>query len=125
MRKELSKTKLKMQMQRKTSSDLRSTISLALKNKNWNPIAQMLSTPTRNHAAVNLSDIEKKTSVGDTVVIPGKILSLGEISKKIRICALSFSSGALQKIKKTKSEIVSIAEEINKNPKAEGIKIIR
>ncbi|MBI2631625.1 50S ribosomal protein L18e [Candidatus Pacearchaeota archaeon] len=125
MREKISKTKLKMQLKRKTSSDLRNTISLALKNKNWNHIAKMLSTPTRNHATVNLTDIEIKTSVGDTVVIPGKVLSLGEISKKIRICALSFSSGALQKIKKTKSEIVSLAEEISKNPKAEGIKLIR
>lgn len=125
MQKLISKTKVKRQLGKKTSPNLRDTIALALKNKGWNPVAKMISTSKRNHADVNLLDIEKQTSVGDTVVIPGKVLSSGEITKKIRICALSFSSSALQKIKKTKSEPIALAEEIKKNPKAEGIKIIR
>ena len=85
----------------------------------------MLSSSTRKYAAVNLFDIDKQVSVGDTVLILGKVLSSGDISKKIRVCALSFSVAALQKIKKAKSEAVLIAEEIKSNPKAEGIKIIK
>ena len=121
----LSKTKIKNQLKRKSSPEIRDTISLALKNKNWNNIAKMLSTPKRRRVQVNLLNIEKETSIGDTVVVPGKILSKGEITKKIRICALSYSATALQKIKKSKSDAVSIIDEIKKNPKAEGIKLIK
>lgn len=125
MQKSISKTKVKKQLNRKTSPSVRDTIALALKNKSWNQIAKIISTPRRNHVSVNLLDIEKQTSIGDTVVVPGKVLSSGSLSKKIRICAISFSAVALQKIKKTKSEAVSLMEEIKNNPKAEGIKIIR
>ncbi|MEK6934137.1 MAG: 50S ribosomal protein L18e [Nanoarchaeota archaeon] len=121
----LSKTKIKNQLKRKSSPEIRDTISLALKNKNWNNIAKMLSTPKRRRVQVNLLNIEKETSIGDTVVVPGKILSKGEITKKIRICALSYSATALQKIKKSKSDAVSIIDEIKKNPRAEGIKLIK
>ena len=121
----LSKTKIKNQLKRKSSPEIRDTISLALKNKNWNNIAKMLSTPKRRRVQVNLLNIEKETSIGDTVVVPGKILSKGEITKKIRICALSYSATALQKIKKSKTDAVSIIDEIKKNPRAEGIKLIK
>ena len=40
------------------------------------------------------------------------------------MCALGFSLAAREKLKKTKSEVVSINEEIKKNPKAEGIRIL-
>lgn len=119
-----SKTKIKKQLNKKTNPILIETIRLAVKNKPWFKLAEMLSTPTRNFPIINLEDIEKKTSVGDTVVIPGKVLSSGEITKKIRICALSISKTAKEKLKKSKSEIISIYQEIKTNPKAEGIKIL-
>ena len=67
----------------------------------------------------------KETEEGDTVVVPGKVLSNGEINKKIRIVALSFSKEAEEKLGKKKCEVVSILEEIKVNPKAEGIKILK
>lgn len=121
---DISKTKIKLQLKRKTSPVLVETIRLAMKNRSWLPLAKILSSPSGKLTAVNLKEIDKKTSVGDTVVIPGKILSLGDITKKIRLCALSISDSAREKLKKSKSEIISIAEEIKKNPKAEGLKVI-
>ena len=70
-------------------------------------------------------EIENKTEVGDTVVILGKVLAKGEVTKKIRICALSFSEKARERLKKSKSESLTILHEIKINPKAEGIKILR
>lgn len=122
---ETSKTRIKSRLKKKTNPVLVETIKLAMKNSAWLPLAKKLSFPSRKLASVNLSRIEEKTSPGDTVLIPGKVLSSGEISKKIRVCALFFSASAKEKLKKTKSEIVSLAEEIKKNPRAEGIKIIQ
>lgn len=120
-----SRTKIKSQSSRKTNSELAETIQLALKNKPWNPIAAILSGPTRQYSKINLEKIEKHTKLADTIVIPGKVLSQGNLSKKVRIAALSFSEKAKNKLKESKSEIVSILEEIKKNPKFEGVKIIR
>ena len=120
----ISKTKIKKHLRNKTNPALVVTIALASKHKPWLPIAKLLAGSTRSYASVNLNEIEKKTTTGDTILVPGKVLSAGEVLKKIRVCALGFSSAAREKLKKTKSEIVSIAEEIKINPKAEGIKVL-
>jgi len=121
----LSKTQMKTRMKRKTNPELEETIGRSMKNKNWTNIAKILSGPTRKQAALNLSDIEKNSKIGDTIVVPGKILSQGDLTKKIRICALSISAQAREKLKDTRSEFVTFIEEIKKNPKAEGIKVLR
>lgn len=121
----VSKTHIKSKTRRKTNLFLVETIQAARKSPSWLKLAHILSGPTKNQASVNLSLIDKETKAGDTLIIPGKVLSQGELTKKLRLCALSFSSKALEKMKKTKSEAVSILEEIRKNPKAEGVKIIQ
>lgn len=72
-----------------------------------------------------MDDIDKQTSMGDIVLVPGRVLAMGEITKKIRICSFGISKEALERLNKTRSQWVSILDEIKKNPKAEGIKIIK
>lgn len=125
MEHKISKTKLKEQAKRKTNSVIAETIFTARKNPHWIGVAKMLTAPTSRHSTLNLYEIDKQTTAGDTVLIVGKVLSKGELKKKVRICALAISEKAKEKLKESKSEIVSILEEINKNPKAEGIKVLR
>ena len=121
----VSKTLVKFRTRKKTNSSTQEIVRSALKQKAWSHIAQILSASTRSYSSVNLEEIDKATKAGDIVVIPGKILSSGELTKKVRICALGISSSAKDKLKETKSEFVSILDEIKKNPKAEGLKILR
>lgn len=120
----LSKTKIKLRIQHKNNSELEQTARAALKHERWKKVAQFVSGSTRKYSSVNLLDIDSLTKAGDTVVIVGKVLGEGDLTKKVRICALSFSATAREKMKKTKSEAVSVLDEITKNPKGEGIKII-
>jgi ribosomal protein L18E len=123
--KKLSMTKLKERVRKKTNPVLKETLQAALKNPQWREVAQMLSSPRSNYATKNLFEIDAETKAGDTVIVVGKILSKGDLTKKLRICALAVSAKAEEKIKAQKSEIISIEEEMKKNPKAEGIKILR
>ena len=120
----ISKRIIKLRRKKKTNHSLAEAITLALKHKEWTDVAVLISRPTRKQSSINLEDIEKNTSTGDTVIIPGKILSTGELTKKVRICALGISDSAMEKLKKSKSEYCFIIDEIKKNPKAEGIKIL-
>jgi large subunit ribosomal protein L18e len=122
---ELSQTKLKVRIQRKTNPEVVELLRLARKNKAWAHLVKIISGPTRLYSSINLEQIDRKTSAGDTVVIPGKVLSAGNLTNKIRICALSISKSAMHKLKETKSEYCTIAHEIKINPKAAGIKILR
>ena len=119
-----SKTKIKNQRQRKTNSIVVETISLALKNPAWHKVAAKLSGPTRKYPSLNLFQIDALSQTNDIIIIPGKILSQGDLTKKIKLSALSISSLALEKIKKSKSEFIPLVDEIKKNPKAEGVKIL-
>ncbi len=116
---------LRRHIGRKTHPILVETLLLARKQKAWRPLAQKIASSTRTHAAINLGQLDKNTKEGDTVVVPGKVLGTGEVTKRFRVCALSFSQVALEKLKAAKVETVTILEEIKKNVKAEGIKIVQ
>jgi large subunit ribosomal protein L18e len=118
-----SKTRIKNQASKKTNPIVLETIKEANKHKDWNEVAGLLSAGARSYISKNLYEIDKETMEGDTVVIVGKVLSKGDLSKKIRICALNVSEKAKEKA--GKSEIVSILEEIKKNARGAGLKILK
>ena len=121
-----SKTKIEKQSQRKGNHELVETLRAAKKtgNKTWIGIASLLSGPRRRRTAINLDEIEKATKEGDSVLVPGKVLSQGEINKKIAIIAFGFSEKAKERLLKTKSQAITILEEIKKNPSAKGFKVL-
>ncbi len=119
-----SKTLIGKQVERKSNPELVETIIAAKKKKEWLEVAHILSEARKSRTNLNLSEIEKKADAGETIVIPGKVLSQGELNKKIKIVAFGFSKGAREKILKSKSEVSSILEEIKKNPDAKNVRIL-
>jgi large subunit ribosomal protein L18e len=120
-----SKTKISNQLERKSNSILIETVLAGKKNDAWNPVAGILSGPRRNKICINLERINKDSKAGETIVVPGKVLSQGEIDKKIKIVALNFSEKAKEKLLSAKCELSDIVSEIKSNPSAKGIKIIK
>ena len=120
-----TKSKIEKQLQRKTNSVLVETIITCKKNKNWISIAEILSGPRKNRINLNLEELNKKVKDEKIVVVPGKILSQGELDKKIKIVALGFSGRAKEKLDKSGSEALTILEEIKKNPEVKGVKILK
>ncbi|MBS3071073.1 50S ribosomal protein L18e [Candidatus Pacearchaeota archaeon] len=120
-----SKTKIARQVKRKTNPEVVETVLNAKRNDGWREVAEILSSPRRIRIAVNLDKINKESKDGENVLIPGKVLSQGEISKKIKIIALNFSKTTEEKLLKTKTDFSRISDEIKKNPSAKGIKILR
>lgn len=120
-----SLTKIKKQSRKKTNQELVETILKAAKNEKWMDVARIISGPRRNRISVNLDAIDEKAEDGEIILIPGKVLSQGEVSKKIKIVALNFSENAIEKLSKEKKDFSTIDEEIKKNPDAKGIRILR
>lgn len=118
-----SKTKIEKQAKRKLNPELVETIFLAKKNKNWIKVAEMLTRPKKKFIRVNLNKINKEVKEGEKIVVPGKILGGGNLQKKIKIIAFSFSNSAIEKIKKANSEFSYIKEEIKINPEAKNLRI--
>jgi len=116
---------IEKQLRRKTNPELVETVIAAKKNKAWLEIAGLMSSPRKKHVSINLNEIDKKVKDKDIVVIPGKVLSQGEINKKVKIAALNFSEKAREKLIKAGGEAISILKEIKLNPEAKGIKILK
>ena len=90
----------------------------------WKDIALRLEKPSRNWSEVNLDRIDKYIKENETALIPGKVLSSGNLTKKISIAAWSFSEKSLEKIKKAGGKHMSIEDLVKNNPKGKDIRIL-
>ena len=120
-----TKTKINKQLQKKSNKELVETIIAAKKKEKWLGIAEILSGPRRKSVNLNLDEIDKKIGKEEIIVVPGKVLSSGELNKKVKIVALSFSEKAKEKLEKAKIPTSYIIEEIKKNPEGKGIQILK
>lgn len=90
----------------------------------WLDVAKRLARPRRKRVAVNISRINRYTSDGDVVVVPGKVLGAGTLSHPVTVAAFSFSKSAREKIIQAGGKCISIQELVEHNPKGSGVKII-
>ncbi|MDR3282673.1 MAG: 50S ribosomal protein L18e [Candidatus Methanoplasma sp.] len=91
----------------------------------WRDIALRLEKPKRNWAEANLSKLERYAKDGETVVIPGKVLAAGSVTKKLTVAAYSFSEAAVGRIKAAGGKTLTIAELMESNPKGSNVRILR
>ena len=90
----------------------------------WRRVAEELARPTRKRREVNVGEIEKHARDGDVVVVPGKVLGRGRITKKVTVVAWSFSASAARKIEEAGGKALWILDYVEKNPKGSGVRII-
>ena len=114
----ISKTKISKRARRKINQELAETILLAKKHNL--EIAKILSSPTRKRIILNLDEIDKESKAGETMIVPGKVLGKGELKKKIKLVAFSFSSSAEEKLRKSKCEARKLEDELKKDKKLKG-----
>jgi len=92
--------------------------------KIWRVVADYLSHSRRRRIKVNLSQLNRHTETGETVVVPGKVLGAGRINHSLNVAAFAFSEQARSKILKSKGRCMSIPELMKKKPKGSNVKII-
>ncbi len=100
----------------KTREDPKATI--------WRDIALRLEAPSRVWAEANLSKIEKYAADGETIIVPGKVLAAGDISKKVNVAAYSFSAKAAAAIVAAGGKTMTIKELMDENPSGSKVRII-
>ena len=119
-----------MKKTRKTNPELIELVTYLKKQSRenkvdiWRDIAERLAKPRRLQIAVNLSRIGRYTQKNETIVVPGKVLSGGEIGHPINVAAFAFSQRAKEKIHSAKGKCMSFSDLIKKNPKGSSVKII-
>ena len=91
----------------------------------WRDVALRLEKPKSNWAEANLSKIERYTKEEDVVLVPGKVLAAGKVTKKLTVAAYSFSDAAKAGIVAAGGKTLCIRELMEQNPDGTGVKILR
>ncbi|MEL9997801.1 MAG: 50S ribosomal protein L18e [Sulfolobales archaeon] len=90
----------------------------------WSYVAEILSRPARKRVVVNLSKLNRYVNDGDVVVVPGKVLGGGNLTKKITLATVSISLTALEKVRESGSRVIHIRDLVKEYPKGSGVKVI-
>ncbi|NON62230.1 50S ribosomal protein L18e [Acidianus sp. RZ1] len=91
----------------------------------WKVTADMLQSPSRKRTYVNLYKIEKYAKEGEVVVVPGKVLGIGSISKPVTVVALDFSKSAIEKINKVGGKVVGLCNFDKLDLKGKHVRLMR
>ena len=106
---------------------IRTLKKAAAKNdtKIWSLLASEMSKSNRRRTTVNISHLNRISSPGEILLIPGKVLGAGIIDHGLEVAAESFSEEAQKKITDAGGQCLTIEELIKKNPKGSQIRIIK
>ncbi|NYZ77654.1 50S ribosomal protein L18e [Candidatus Micrarchaeota archaeon] len=91
----------------------------------WKKVILELSRPRRSRVEVNLSKLDEYGNDGGTVLVPGKVLGSGSLSKKMTIAAYSFSGTAKKLIADAGGKALSIESLYKANPTGRDVLILK
>ncbi len=91
----------------------------------WALLASEMSKTRRKRIAVNLSRLNRISSPGDILLIPGKVLGTGSLNHRLDVAAESFSIIAQRKISSAGGQCLTIEELVKKHPKGSQVRIIK
>ncbi|MEM2875740.1 MAG: 50S ribosomal protein L18e [Candidatus Bathyarchaeia archaeon] len=117
-------------MRRLTNEKLLKTIYMLRKSASkenaslWVRAAEHLSKPRSRRTIVNLSQINRYSVGGETILIPGKVLGSGKIDHPVTVAAYAFSKSAKAKILESGGRTLSIDDLVKDNPKGSNVKLM-
>ncbi|WP_010917392.1 50S ribosomal protein L18e [Thermoplasma volcanium] len=108
-------------------NEIRSLVEISRQNsaKIWRDMAERLANGRRRYASINLYKIDKFAKDGDVIVVPGSVLGVGKITKKVTIGAVHFSRAATEKLVRSGCAFMSLSDVAKANPKGTNVKIMR
>tara|TARA_Y100000031_G_C8062571_1_gene311321 strand:- start:145 stop:495 length:351 start_codon:yes stop_codon:yes gene_type:complete len=96
----------------------------ARESKLWKRVVKDLKKPSRQRRKVNLYKIAQYAKEGETVLVAGKVLSVGVVDKPLSVAAVNFSQEARRKITEAKGKTMTIKELLQANPEGKKVRIL-
>jgi large subunit ribosomal protein L18e len=89
----------------------------------WASVADRLERPRHQVTPVNVGHLDRLAATGDTVVVPGKLLAEGPLSKKITVAAFAFSKEARTKIHAAGGVAITVHDLLKTKPDGAGVRL--
>ncbi|MCI4446678.1 MAG: 50S ribosomal protein L18e [Pyrobaculum sp.] len=90
----------------------------------WREVAEYIGKPRRQRVVVNVGKLNRVADEGDVVVVPGKLLGGGKLSKRIVVAAVNASPKAVQKVVEAGGEVLTIPDLVRRFPRGSRVKIV-
>jgi large subunit ribosomal protein L18e len=89
----------------------------------WDAVADRLERARHQETPVNVGHLERLVEADTTVVIPGKLLAAGSLSKPLTIAAFDYSAQARAKIHSAGGKALSIPDLVKAHPQGKGVRL--
>jgi len=90
----------------------------------WRDVAERLAKPSKNWAEVNLSKIQRHADEDEQIIVPGKVLGSGYLTKKVIVGSFKASDSAKEGISGAGGKYMSIRKLAEQNPEGSGIRLM-
>jgi large subunit ribosomal protein L18e len=90
----------------------------------WEAVADRLARPRHRGRPVNVGQLERRARPEETVVVPGKLLAAGELTKPLTVAALAYSTEAREKIHRAGGRALTVDELVQARPDGAGVRIL-
>ncbi|HTT34847.1 MAG TPA: 50S ribosomal protein L18e [Thermoplasmata archaeon] len=90
----------------------------------WGAVARRLARPRHQVPPVNVGHLERLAAANEVIVVPGKLLAHGRLSKPLTVAAFHYSEGARTKIHAAGGTAVGLHDILKSHPNGSGVRII-
>jgi large subunit ribosomal protein L18e len=90
----------------------------------WGAAADRLSRPRHQVFPLNVGHLERLAHPQETIVVPGKLLAEGSLTKPLTVGAISYSLEAESKVRAAGGTALSISELFKSHPDGKGVRLL-
>jgi len=90
----------------------------------WRAAADRLTRPRHQVFPLNVGHLERLAEAKETIVVPGKLLAEGNLTKPLTIGAVSYSSEARSKVTAAGGTALSISQLLKSHPDGKGVRLL-
>jgi large subunit ribosomal protein L18e len=90
----------------------------------WTAAADRLCRPRHQVFPLNVGHLERLAQPKETIVVPGKLLAEGNLSKPLTVGAISYSFEAQSKVRAAGGVALSISELLKQHPDGKGVRLL-
>jgi large subunit ribosomal protein L18e len=90
----------------------------------WGDVARRLARGRHQVGPVNVGHLERLAEPQQTILVPGKLLAEGRLSKPLTVAAFHYSAAARTKIHSAGGTTLSIEELLKAKPNGAGVRLL-
>ena len=90
----------------------------------WASVADRLERPRHQTSPVNLGHLDRLATADETVVVPGKLLADGPLSKRLTVAAFAYSADARSKIHAAGGVALTLHDLMKSKPDGAGVRLL-